>query len=83
MTHTPSPQDAHGCPGGCGAPVTRGRFACPACWRRLPQGYRTAIVATRVAGDHIGHSHAMVNAMHWYRADSDSHADHPEQEETP
>jgi len=59
-------EDTHDCPGGCGGQVIRNQFACPACWGRLPQDYRTPILTTRWGNDHTGHARAMVNAMHWY-----------------
>lgn len=61
------PQDTHDCPGGCGKPVVRNTFACPACWHRLPQARRTAILLSRWANDRARYSRAMVDAMAWYR----------------
>jgi hypothetical protein len=55
----------HDCPGGCGAPVVRHRFACGVCWRRLPAQLRRAITSTYNV-DHTAHARAMVRAMHWY-----------------
>lgn len=74
MNFAPVFQDTHSCPGGCGQAVVRNMFACPACWRRLPQEYRTPILTSRWADDHAGHSRAMVDAMAWYRVDADTRA---------
>lgn len=71
MNYSPSHQDTHDCPGGCGNQVVRNMFACAACWRRLPQDFRTPILTSRWANDHAGHSRAMVEAMTWYRVDGD------------
>lgn len=74
MNYTPTAQDTHTCPGGCGGAVVRNMFACASCWRRLPQDYRTPILTSRWANDHAAHSHAMVDAMTWYRVDADTRA---------
>lgn len=59
----------HACPGGCGELVRKDRYACPACWRRLPEPMRDAInVAYREHGalsrEHVA---ALMAAKDWYR----------------
>lgn len=71
MNYSPTFQDTHDCPGGCGSPVVRNMFACRDCWRRLPQDFRTPILTSRWANDHASHSRAMTDAMTWYRMDAD------------
>jgi hypothetical protein len=70
MNYSPQMHASHSCPGRCGAQVQRHLFACRACWRRLPTQYRTPIVTTHWASDDIGHSRAMVDAMHWFGTQS-------------
>jgi hypothetical protein len=72
VNYSPSFDDTHDCPGGCGNQVVRNMFACRACWDRLPQDdYRTPILTSRWAGDWEAHSRALTNAMQWYRVDAD------------
>ena len=57
---------AHDCPGGCGQQVSRTKFACLICWRRLPADLRRPI--TRLHNrDLLGHIQAMSDARRWYR----------------
>lgn len=75
MNYTPSFQDTHDCPGGCGTPVVRNMFACRDCWARLPQDdHRTPILTSRWANDWSAHSRALTEAMKWYRVDADRRA---------
>ena len=59
----------HDCPGRCGAEVPNHRYACLACWRRLPAELRNAInvgYANRAREPFI-HIRAMGDARAWYR----------------
>lgn len=58
---------AHECPGRCGTSVARARFACPACWRRLPMALRRAITMAHNAREVAAHRAAMADAMDWLR----------------
>jgi len=56
----------HDCPGGCGRPVPRHRFACRSCWHRLPIDLRCPITAN-YRRDLAAHAQAMTAARRWYR----------------
>ena len=56
----------HPCPGGCGTPVPRRRFACRGCWYRLPRDLRGPITAF-YGVDRFAHAEAMIEAADWYR----------------
>lgn len=61
------PETTHRCPGGgCQSHVPRHRFACPACWRRLPKDLRDPITGTYLI-DPGAHLAAMADARRWYR----------------
>lgn len=55
----------HSCPGGCGTQVPRHRFACRACWYRLPAAYRDAIRRNHRRKT-TAHAAAMHDAHAWY-----------------
>lgn len=74
MNYSEAFEDTHTCPGGCGNQVVRRLFSCTTCWRRLPLDYRTPILTSRWANDWGAHSHALVDAMQWFRADADERA---------
>jgi len=57
----------HDCPGGCGRRVAHDRFACRACWYRLPVELRRPISAA-FGRDYGAHAQAMLDALDWYRA---------------
>lgn len=57
----------HGCPGGCGTQIGPARYACRACWRRLPLDLRTAITATFRAELRGEHRAAMQVAHEWFK----------------
>jgi hypothetical protein len=59
----------HQCPGGCGNDrIASNRFACRACWYRLPAQLRAA-VWEGYRQQPLGEAHraAMADAREWYR----------------
>lgn len=76
-TRFPAPRPTHDCPGKCGTPVAHHLFACPGCWRRLPDPYRRAISGTYLRNHH-DHAQAMVRAMCWFR-DNPHHTTTPKE----
>lgn len=64
----PSPPRTHACPGGCEVQVSYRRYACRACWYRLPFDLRTTITAIYQAGRRAEHRAAMQAAHEWFKA---------------
>lgn len=60
------PCSSHRCPG-CARQVENSRFACPACWGRLPRELREPITDNYLVNPGA-HLEAMTAACNWYQA---------------
>jgi hypothetical protein len=58
-------QHVHRCPGGCGKAVADHRYACGACWFRLPDAVRDRITET-YGRSPDAHARALHAARRWF-----------------
>jgi hypothetical protein len=58
----------HTCPGCYRSGIADHLFACPTCWRKLPEDIRRAIWTTYRSDDHVAHIRAMTRGLAHFAA---------------